>query len=488
LHSGNIAFLESRMRFSASSRRARLTRLLTLLLAVAIASPAVAQSKNEKWVATWATALVSRPLPGPRGGGPGPGGAAPAAPAVAVPPGGAPAAGAAPAGPAAGAAPAAPAVAAPAGPPAGPGGGGGGRGFAPPATVNNQTLRQIVHTSIGGSRVRVVLSNVFGTAPVQIGGASVALREQESSIQPSTSKTLLFGGSPTATILAGATLVSDPVDLTLAPLSDLAIDLFVPGDLGVSPSPVTTHNGASQTNYVSEPGNHVGVPTMTAALRPGAWFLIARVEVTAPNATLALVAFGDSITDGARSTTDMNTRWPDVLARRLAARRGPGVAVLNAGISGNRVLGDGAGVSALARFDKDVLMQTGVTHVVVMEGINDIGIARSNPSPSAADLIAGHKQLIERARARGLKIYGATLTPYEGAAYFSPEGEAKRQALNEWIRTSGAYDGVIDMDKATRDPAAPSKFLPAYDSGDHLHPGDAGYKAMGDAVDLALFK
>ena len=248
-----------------------------------------------------------------------------------------------------------------------------------------------------------------------------------------------------------------------------------------------THQGASQTSYVSTTGNHSGVATLPIGGRTTSWFLIARVEVAAPAGTGAIVAFGDSITDGARSTTDMNARWPDHLARRLAARRGRAVAVLNAGISGNRVLGDGAGVSALARFDKDVLMQTGVTHVIIMEGINDIGIARSNPSPSAADLIAAHKQLIERARARGLKVYGATLTPFEGAGYFTAEGEAKRQALNEWIRTSGAYDAVIDFDKVTRDPAAPSKFLPAYDSGDHLHPGDAGYKAMGEAVDLALF-
>jgi lysophospholipase L1-like esterase len=448
-------------------------RFLTALLALALASPALAQSKNEKWVATWATALVSRPLAGPRAGGPGPGGP-PLAPAIVLPPSGAAAAPAIAAPPATSAAP--------------PAGGGGGRGFVPAATVSNQTLRQIVRASIGGSKVRVVLSNAFGTAPVEIGGASVALRDTDSSIQPGTAKPLLFGGSPTASVLAGATLVSDPVDLTVAPLADLAIDLFVPGDLGVSSSPVTTHNGASQTNYVSETGNHVGEATIAPALRPGAWFLIGRVEVIAPANTLAVVTFGDSITDGARSTSDVNARWPDVLARRLAARKGAGVAVLNAGISGNRVLGDGAGVSALARFDKDVLMQTGVTHVVVMEGINDIGIARNNPTPSAADLIAAHKQLIARAHARGLKIYGATLTPYEGAAYFTPEGEAKRQALNEWIRTSGAYDGVIDMDKATRDPAAPTRFLPAYDSGDHLHPGDAGYKAMGEAVDLALFK
>ena len=456
------------MRLSAS-RPALFVHLLTVLVTLAIASPALADSKGDKWVATWATALVSRPLPGPRAGGPGAGGGPPVAPAVVVPLSGAPATGVPPA-PAPAPAPAS------------------GRGFVPPATVTNQTLRQIVHTSIGGSKVRVVLSNAYGTAPVEIGGGAIALRDMEASILAGTLKALRFGGSPTATILAGATLVSDPVDLTLAPLSDLAIDLYVPGDLGVSPSPVTTHNGASQTNYISDTGNHVGEPSMTPSLRPGGWFLIARVEVMSASNTMAVATFGDSITDGARSTSDTNSRWPDTLARRLATRKGAGVAVLNAGISGNRVLGDGAGTSALSRFDKDVLMQTGVTHVVVMEGINDIGQARSNPSPSAADLIAGHKQLIQRAHARGLKIYGATLTPYEGAAYYTPEGEAKRQALNEWIRTSGAYDGVVDFDKVTRDPASPSKFLPAFDSGDHLHPGDAGYKAMGDAVDLALFK
>jgi lysophospholipase L1-like esterase len=300
-------------------------------------------------------------------------------------------------------------------------------------------------------------------------------------------KPLTVAGASTFTVLAGATLVTDPIDLAVPPVSDLVIDLYIPNDLGISPSPVTTHNGASQTNFVSETGNHSGVTNLPVNARSGAWFMIARVEVMAPAGTAAVVTFGDSITDGARSTADTNNRWPDQLARRLAARKGGAVAVLNAGISGNRVLGDGAGVSALARFDRDVLMQTGVTHVVVMEGINDIGIARNNPSPSADDLIAGHKQLIDRAHARGLKIYGATLTPYEGAAYYSPEGEAKRQALNNWIRTSKAYDGVIDFDMVTRDPAAPTKFLPAYDSGDHLHPGDAGYKAMGDAVDLALF-
>jgi lysophospholipase L1-like esterase len=447
-------------------------RLVALTLILLTAAPAIAQTRRtDHWVATWATALVQRAQPGAGNGaaarGLGPGGpAAPAAAAAGQPPTGTPPA-----------TPAAPPAQGRQGGPAGP----------PPATLNNQTIRQIVHTSIGGSRVRVVLSNAFGTAPVQIGGAHVALRDKEAAIVAGSARPLLFSGRTTTTILAGATLVSDPVDLNMPAVSDLAVDLFLPGDLGVSPSPVTTHNGASQTNYLSEAGNHSGAMSLPAVGRTNAWFLIARVEVAAPANTIGIVAFGDSITDGARSTTDMNARWPDVLARRLAARRGPGAAVMNAGISGNQVLGDGAGVSALARFDRDVLMQTGVTHVIVLEGINDIGIARNSPTPTAEDLIAGHKQLIERAHARGLKIYGATLTPFDGAAYYTPEGEAKRTALNEWIRTGKAYDGIIDFDKATRDPNAPTKFLPAYDSGDHLHPGDAGYKAMGEAIDLALF-
>jgi lysophospholipase L1-like esterase len=346
----------------------------------------------------------------------------------------------------------------------------------------------VVRVSVGGERLRVVLSNAFGTAPVDIGAAHVALRDRDAVVKQSSVKPLTFGGRTTGTILPGATIVSDAVDLEVPAVSDLVVDLFLPGELGTGPSPVTTHNGASQTNYLSGTGNHSGAPAMTVERTTGAWFLIARVEVAAKGETAAIVAFGDSITDGARSTADTNSRWPDHLARRLAARRGRPVAVLNAGISGNRVLGDGAGVSALARFDRDVLMQTGVTHVIVMEGINDIGLARANPSPSADDLIAGHKQLIARAKARGLKVYGATLTPFEGAFYWTAEGEAKRQALNQWIRTSGAYDAVIDFDQVTRDPAAPTKFLPAYDSGDHLHPGDAGYKAMGEAVDLKLFQ
>jgi lysophospholipase L1-like esterase len=432
---------------------------LGLVVVGAVALPALGQpGDDEHWVATWATALVARPLPP----------AAPAPPAASAP--------AAPAAPTAAAPPGAPAAGGPPRPP-------------PPATASNQTLRQIVHTSVGGDRVRVVLSNVFGTAPLEIGAAAILPREQGAAVRTADAKPLSFGGRKSASILPGAVLVSDPVEMAVRPLADLAIDLYLPGDLGIGPSPVTTHNGASQTSYISTSGNHVGAASLPVDREIGAWLLLARVEVSATPDTRVVVAFGDSITDGARSTANANARWPDTLARRLAEQqRGAKVAVLNAGISGNRVLGDGAGLSALARFDKDVLTQTGVTHVVVMEGINDIGLARASPTPSADDLIAAHRQLIARAHARGLKIYGATLTPYEGAGYYSPEGEAKRQALNDWIRKSGEYDGVIDFDAVTRDPGAPGKFAAFADSGDHLHPGDAGYKAMGEAVDLALFR
>jgi len=432
--------------------------LLACGLALFVSLPALGQSRSSgRWVASWATALVARPVP----------------PAPAAAPGSAPAT-----------SPSGPPTAAPA-TPAPPGGGRGG--FPAPVTISNQTIRQVVRVSVGGDRLRVVLSNAFGTAPVDIGAAHVALRDRDSMVKAGSVKPVTFSGSTAGRILPGATVVSDVVELAVPSVSDLVVDLYLPGDLGLGPSPVTTHNGASQTNYLSTTGNHSGEPAMTVERTAGAWFLLSRVEMAAGRQAGAVVTFGDSITDGARSTTDMNSRWPDHLARRLAARKEPAVGVLNAGISGNQVLGDGAGASALARFDRDVLMQTGVTHVIVMEGINDIGLARTNPSPSAADLIAGHKQLIERARARGLKVYGATLTPFEGAAYWTAEGEAKRQALNEWIRTSKAYDAVIDFDQVTRDPVAPTKLLPAYDSGDHLHPGDAGYKAMGEAVDLALF-
>jgi len=382
----------------------------------------------------------------------------------------------------------------PAVPPAPPSGQAQPAQTAPPSPApfmhfDNQTLRQIVHTSIGGRRVRVVLSNSFGTSPLTVGAAHIALRDRQSAIVPASGRAVTFSGRPTMAIPAGAVLFSDPVDLGAPSMADLAIDLYLPASTNI-PMPLTIHGGALQTSYVSETGNHAGKAAFPVVATTQSWFLLSRVEMMAPQSVGAIVAYGDSITDGARSTPDTNNRWPDHLARRLLALPAP-MAVLNAGIGGNRVLTEGAfqaGVNAVARFDRDVLQQTGVTHVIVLEGINDIGNARDNPTPTAEDLIAAHKQLIERAHTRGLRTLGATLTPFEGAAYFTQVGEAKRQALNQWIRTSRAYDGVIDFDEATRDPGHPTRFLPQYESGDHLHPSDAGYRAMADAIDLALFK
>lgn len=355
----------------------------------------------------------------------------------------------------------------------------------------NQTLRQIVHTSVGGSKVRVVLSNTYSTAPLTIGAAHVALREKDSAIQQASGRALTFSGKPTFTIPQGALAYSDPVDLTVPQMSDLAIDVYLPGNTN-TPAPVTMHTGAFQTSYVSETGNHVGAAKLPVAATTQNWFAVYRVEVAAAASVGGLVTYGDSITDGTRSTPDTNNRWPDHLARRMLSQATPlGFGVMNAAIAGNRVLSDGAfqaGINALARFEHNVLTQPGVTHVVFMEGINDIGNARENPTPTAEDIIAGHKQLIDRAHSRGLKIYGATLTPFYGAAYYTEVGEQKRRAVNEWIRTSHAYDAVIDFDQALRDPTDPKKFLAAYDSCDHLHPSDVGYKTMAEAIDLALFR
>ena len=367
-------------------------------------------------------------------------------------------------------------------------------------SVANQTLRQIVRVSLGGDRVRVVLSNAFGTMPLEVGAAQIARRAKNAAIVGSSRRALTFGGRDSATIPAGAVIFSDPVALAVPALSDLAIDLYLPGDIGASGSPLTTHSGASQTNFLSTAGNHTGANELPIETTLPSWFFLSRVEVSVDDGVGAVVLLGDSITDGTGSTSDTNNRWPDHLARRLRAANIP-MGVLNLGIAGNRVLSDGAGVSALARFDRDVVAQSGATHVVVLEGINDLGLARnqlgmprSDTPPTAADIIAGHKQIITRARAHGLTVYGATLTPFEGTAisvvpdYWTAEGDVTRQAVNEWIRTSGAYDAVIDFDAVVRDPASPMKFLPEYDSGDHLHPGDVGYEAMAEAVDLELLK
>ncbi len=358
-------------------------------------------------------------------------------------------------------------------------------------SINNQTLRQIVHTSIGGQRVRVVLTNAFGTRPLAIGGAHVALREKGGGIVAGSNRPLTFSGAQTTTIPPGALLVSDGVNLGVPALGDIAIDIYFPDDTRATPSPLTVHSGARQTSYLSSTGNHLGSKELPGATTTPSWFFIGRVDVVAPDRSRAIVALGDSITDGFNSTPDTNNRWPDHLARRLSTAGGT-VGVLNLGIDGNRVLMDGAGVSALARFDRDVLAQAGVTHVVVLEGINDLGIGAlfmDGPRPTSAELIAGHRQLIGRAHSRGLKIVAATLLPYEGTVfpgYWTPEGEKIRQAFNQWLRTGKEYDGIVDFDAVIRDPSQPTKMLPRFDSGDHLHPSDAGYKAMAESFDLAL--
>ena len=358
----------------------------------------------------------------------------------------------------------------------------------PALAIKNQTLREIVHVSLGGSRARIVLSNAFGTVPLAVGAAQLAARDKESSIVAGSGHPVTFGGRTSITISAGAEMFSDPVNLTIAPMSDLAIDLFVPDDL--SEANLTSHFGANQTNYLSKTGNFAGSAEFPVASTTPSWFFLDRVEVTAPDQVGALVAFGDSITDGTRSTANTNSRWPDFLAKRLLAKPGNVRGVLNAAIAGNRLLSEAVipfGINALARFDRDVIAQTGATDVIVLEGINDIGMARP-PGPTAEDLIAAHEQMVARAHAHGMKIFGATLTPFEGAAYFTPEGELKRQAFNKWMRTGKVYDGVIDFDEVVRDPQNPSKMLPRFDSGDHLHPNDTGYEAMGNAIDLKLFE
>jgi lysophospholipase L1-like esterase len=366
-----------------------------------------------------------------------------------------------------------------------------------PLHVKNQTLRQIAHLSIGGTRLRVAVSNTFGTAPLVIGAAQIALHQKESSIVPQSNRVLTFSGNAALAIPPGATFVSDPVDITVPDFSDVVVDLFLPDDTAAMKSPITIHPASWQTNYVSRGGNYAGavsfpVETTTKYRRTdgaisATSFFLARVEVVPTAPAGAVVTLGDSITDGTHSGLDANNRWPDHLARRLAGAN-IRMAVMNVGIGGNRILVDGNGPSALSRLDRDVLAQPGVTHVVFFEGINDIGQARESPSPSADDLVAAHRQIIERVRARGLKIFGATLTPFEGANYWTPQGEAKRQALNRWIRTGKAFDAVIDFDAAVRDPQHPTRTLASFDPGDHLHMNAAGYRAMADAIDLSLFR
>ena len=351
----------------------------------------------------------------------------------------------------------------------------------PPAPgLADATLRQVVRVSLGGSRLRVRFSNAFGAKPLTILSAHVATPAGGPKIRAESLKSLAFGGLTSVTISRGAPVVSDPVDFDLAPLSDLAVTLRVKDPTDA----VTGHPGARCTSYL-QAGDAVAEPDLPRAVRTPHWYYLCGVDVDAPDAAAAAVAvLGDSITDGRGSPTDGNGRWTDHLAQRLhEGKRTALVGVLNQGLGGNRLLNDGLGPNALARLDRDVLAQPGVRWLIVLEGINDLGTR----SATARDLIAAYDQIIRRAHARGIKVYGATILPCEGSSYFNADLEAARQEVNAWIRGSGRFDAVIDFDAATRDPQKPLRLSATADGGDHLHPGPEGYKIMGGVVDLELF-
>lgn len=354
---------------------------------------------------------------------------------------------------------------------------------------NKQTIRMIVPVSIGGQRVRVQFSNAHSSAPLTIGAAHVALHGKESAIVSGSDRTLLFGGRAGVALAPGATAISDPVDLEVPALGELAVSVYVPGATG-APS---VHGTGLHTTYISKQGDETGHPVLDDAATTQAWYWLSSVYVPAPANAATVVAFGDSITDGFRSTPDANASWPSRLARRLLANPATAnIAVVNQGISGNRLLRDGAGVNALARFDEGVLSQPAVTWVILLEGINDIGRATGPaavPADAATteDLIGAMRQFVEQAHLRGIRVMGGTMTPYAGAAYYSEKGEAIRDAVNEWILKNGFFDAVIDFNAVVRDPEHPLQYRPDFDSGDHLHPNDAGYRAMADAVDIAVF-
>ncbi len=369
----------------------------------------------------------------------------------------------------------------------------------PPSSIfENATLRQIVHLSTGGDYLRIRLSNVFGAGPMHIAAIHIAeaVDPASSQIDTATDAEVTFDGRPDATIPAGAAYVSDPIKFDAKPMSNLAITFY----FDQPPAPETYHDNSNQTSYLVH-GNHVSSPLLSDAITIDHWFWLTGVEVGRPDRDRCVVAFGDSITDGWQSTVNGNNRWPDDLAARLQVNPGTrSVCVLNEGIGGNRVLLDGTGPAAVARLDRDVLSEPGAKYVILLEGINDIGhlaregqVSQADIDTLAAHLIGAYQQIIDAAHSSGLKIIGATLTPFGGSGYYTAHGqgaqfEALRQKVNAWIRQPEHFDAVADFDKATRDPADPVRFLPAYDSGDHLHPNPAGYKAMAAVINLQWFE
>ena len=361
----------------------------------------------------------------------------------------------------------------------------------PAPVISNQTLRMNPRISIGGDRLRVRISNAYGTRPLTIGTARIAVRDKGAAIVPGSDRKLSFGGSDGAVIAAGAVLFSDPVELSAPPLADLAVSIHLPGEVGSAFG--VTGRYARQTNYISPPGNFAGDAVMPVGNLSDQWFFLCGVDVLAAEGAGGVVALGDSLTDGNISTIDAFCRWPDQLARRLIQRGGRPIGVMNNGLGGNRILHDIRGDSGLRRFDRDVIAQPGVTHVIVMLGTNDLRNRWAKPEEevTAEQMIAGLKQMAARARGAGVKIIGATLTPFGNETYmanaWNPTREKHRAAVNDWIRNGGAFDGVADFDAALRDPEIPTQMRGVDDCGDGLHPSDSGYCKMGDAIDLALF-
>jgi lysophospholipase L1-like esterase len=356
----------------------------------------------------------------------------------------------------------------------------------PPAPgFTNCTLRQVVHLSVGGSQIRVRFSNTFGSTALTISSARVAKALKNGSIEPESDRPLSFQGQPSTTVPEGALVYSDPVSFDAASLSDLAVTIY----LRSAPEAVTTHDGAKATSYLVR-GDEVSAAELPSAQTTEHWYFLNGVDVLAGNSA-AVAVLGDSITNGRNSTINENHRWTDDLAERLHAdKHTMRIGVLNEGIGGNRLLHDGLGPNALARLDRDVLAQTGEHWLIVLEGVNDIGTCKEecDLDSTAQGIIGAYEQIITRAHSHGIRVFGATITPFGASFYFRPDAERARQTVNNWIRISGKFDAVIDFDAVMRDPQNPSNLAPAGDSGDHLHLSDAGYKMMADSVNLKLFK
>jgi lysophospholipase L1-like esterase len=440
-------------------KRVHIAMMATLAVLLMATSQSHSNQKNkERWISTWATAqqLAPTTFPGSSAGRGGPQAQEPPRPQSASPKQS----------------------------------GGNGKPsitFSAPSTMEDQTVRMIVHASLGGRRIRVNLSNGQDMPLVRLDSVHIAVHKGGGAIVSGTDRTVTFSGKSSCVLLPGVLMVSDPVDMEVPPFADLAVSLYLPGETNAP----ANHMLGLNTAYISK-GNAAGQEIMPEPTTMFAYLWLAGIDVLAPEDAFTIVALGDSITDGYATTLDANRAWPALLAKRLHSNKDlQRIAVVNQGISGNQVLRDGFGISALARFDRDVLSIAGVKWVILLEGINDINIRGRANGPEAVtseDLIAGYRQIIDRAHTYGIKVIGATLTPEEGVPTMSERGEKIRQTVNQWIRTSGLFDAIVDFDAVIRDPSRPIRMRPDFDPGDHIHPNDAGNQAMADAFDLKLFR